>query len=118
MLAPGRTRIGQGRVLRGGSWINNGRNLRSAYRNHDTPDNRNHNIGLRLAGASPTAGGSTSQCPSPLRPPLVGGQTPGPRRGSRPGVEPLPLGRLSLARLPPPSPGRGGGALPGGRRAP
>ena len=39
------------RVLRGGSWINNARNLRSANRNANSPDNRNDNIGLRLAGA-------------------------------------------------------------------
>jgi len=38
-------------VLRGGSWINNGRNVRSAQRNHNTPDNRNNNIGFRLARA-------------------------------------------------------------------
>lgn len=42
---------GEGRVCRGGSWINNGRNLRSAYRNHNDPDNRNNNIGFRLAAA-------------------------------------------------------------------
>jgi|GEM_PF-3039728 len=35
------------RVLRGGSWNNNPSNLRSAYRNHSTPDNRNNNIGFR-----------------------------------------------------------------------
>ncbi|MDG4550163.1 MAG: SUMF1/EgtB/PvdO family nonheme iron enzyme, partial [Candidatus Contendobacter sp.] len=40
---------GERRVLRGGSWINNGRNARSAYRNHDEPGNRNDNIGFRLA---------------------------------------------------------------------
>ena len=39
------------RVLRGGGWINNGQNLRSAYRNYNPPDNRNNNIGFRLAGA-------------------------------------------------------------------
>ena len=37
------------RVQRGGSWANNGRNVRSAYRNHNSPDNRNNNIGLRLS---------------------------------------------------------------------
>ncbi len=36
------------RVLRGGSWINNGRNCRSAYRNNQDPDNRNDNNGFRL----------------------------------------------------------------------
>jgi len=38
-------------VLRGGSWINNGRNVRSAYRNMNDPSNRNDNIGFRLARA-------------------------------------------------------------------
>lgn len=42
---------GDKRVLRGGSWINNGRNVRSANRNMNTPDNRNNNIGFRLAPA-------------------------------------------------------------------
>jgi hypothetical protein len=36
------------RALRGGSWNNNGRNYRSAYRNHNERDNANRNIGLRL----------------------------------------------------------------------
>jgi hypothetical protein len=40
---------GANRVLRGGSWNNNGRNARSANRNRNTPDNRNQNIGFRLA---------------------------------------------------------------------
>ena len=37
------------RALRGGSWINNARNARSAYRNENDRDRRNHNIGFRLA---------------------------------------------------------------------
>jgi len=41
---------GQQRVLRGGSWINSGRNVRSAYRDALSPDDRNYGIGLRLAG--------------------------------------------------------------------
>ncbi|MEI6758192.1 MAG: SUMF1/EgtB/PvdO family nonheme iron enzyme [Chlorobium sp.] len=41
--------MGSNRVLRGGSWNNNARNCRSAYRNNDTPDNRNNNSGFRLA---------------------------------------------------------------------
>lgn len=36
---------------RGGSWINNARNCRSAYRNHNTPDNRNNNLGFRALAA-------------------------------------------------------------------
>ena len=41
-----------GRVLRGGSWDNNARNCRSANRNRNNPDNRNNNIGFRVASAS------------------------------------------------------------------
>jgi hypothetical protein len=40
--------LGQ-RALRGGSWNNKPRNVRAANRNNKTPDNRNNNIGLRLA---------------------------------------------------------------------
>ncbi len=51
IILKGIQRLNSNRVLRGGSWINNARNLRSANRNANTPDNRNDNIGLRLAGA-------------------------------------------------------------------
>ncbi len=40
---------GSNRVNRGGSWNNNARNCRSANRNNNTPDNRNNNLGFRLA---------------------------------------------------------------------
>ncbi|MBK7848429.1 MAG: SUMF1/EgtB/PvdO family nonheme iron enzyme [Zoogloea sp.] len=36
------------RVVRGGSWINNSDNCRVAYRNRNTPDNRNNNLGFRV----------------------------------------------------------------------
>jgi hypothetical protein len=36
-------------VLRGGSFNNNAHNVRSAYRNDNNPDNRNNNIGFRVA---------------------------------------------------------------------
>jgi hypothetical protein len=36
-------------VLRGGSWNNNPDNLRSANRNDNAPDNRNNNVGCRVA---------------------------------------------------------------------
>ena len=49
MMALGIQATRQNRVLRGGSWNTNGRNLRSAYRNHNQPGNRNDNIGFRLA---------------------------------------------------------------------
>lgn len=35
------------RVLRGGSFNNNERNLRAANRNNNEPENRNNNIGFR-----------------------------------------------------------------------
>jgi len=41
------------RALRGGSWINNGRNLRAANRNDNPPGNRNRNIGFRFLLSSP-----------------------------------------------------------------
>jgi len=44
-----RVEPGEERVLRGGSWINDAQNLRSAYRNANHPANRNDNHGLRLA---------------------------------------------------------------------
>ena len=51
---PGEFQQGSGpersqRVIRGGAWNNNPRNLRSANRNRNTRSNRNNNIGFRLA---------------------------------------------------------------------
>ena len=40
---------GSNRVNRGGSWNNNARNCRVSNRNYNNPDNRNNNLGLRLA---------------------------------------------------------------------
>jgi formylglycine-generating enzyme required for sulfatase activity len=37
------------RVLRGGSWNNNERNVRAANRNNNEPSNSNNNIGFRCA---------------------------------------------------------------------
>ncbi len=96
----GRQRISQNRVLRGGSWINEAQNLRAANRNHNTPDNRNRNNGLRLAGALATiadaTGGSLNQLSDPFH---LGGQTKDPRHVSRqrrssPLAQSLPVGRL------------------------
>jgi hypothetical protein len=36
------------RGLRGGSWYNNQDNVRAAYRNNNTANNRNNNVGFRL----------------------------------------------------------------------
>jgi len=35
-------------MLRGGSWNNNAKNCRSAYRNWNSHDNRNDNVGFRV----------------------------------------------------------------------
>jgi formylglycine-generating enzyme required for sulfatase activity len=40
------------RVVRGGAFNNNNRNVRGAYRNNNNPHNRNNNVGLRLVVAS------------------------------------------------------------------
>ena len=52
---------GTNRVLRGGSWNNKPRNVRSANRNNNTPDNRNNNIGFRPAQAQQPAVAATDQ---------------------------------------------------------
>jgi formylglycine-generating enzyme required for sulfatase activity len=40
------------RVLRGGSWNNNPDNCRSANRNRNGADNRNNNVGFRVASTA------------------------------------------------------------------
>ena len=40
------------RVVRGGSFNNNQRNVRCAYRNRNNPNNRNDNMGFRVMVAS------------------------------------------------------------------
>lgn len=53
-MGPGRN---SSRVLRGGSWNNdNPENFRGSYRNHNHPDNRNHNNGFRVSRTFPLAG--------------------------------------------------------------
>ena len=54
-LRPGAGRTGPNRVLRGGSWNNQARNVRAAYRNAKPPDNRWNNAGFRLARAHASA---------------------------------------------------------------
>jgi len=46
------SKAGLNRVNRGGSWNNDARNCRSANRNNDTPENRNNNLGFRVASSS------------------------------------------------------------------
>jgi len=40
--------VGDRRVVRGGSWVNDGRDVRSAYRYRYAPDLRDYNLGFRL----------------------------------------------------------------------
>ena len=61
-------------LLRGGSWNNNPRNCRSAYRNHNQPDNANNNVGFRVV--------CLPQHPSPSEP--LEGIPAGAPEGSRP----------------------------------
>ncbi len=56
ILLGDRSKAGVKRVVRGGSWNNNGRNCRSACRNRNEPDNRNNNVGFRLLLAQYTVG--------------------------------------------------------------
>ncbi|MBN2374712.1 SUMF1/EgtB/PvdO family nonheme iron enzyme [bacterium] len=67
---------GSNRVKRGGSWNNNARNCRSANRNNNNPDNRNNNIGFRLAKhtqwrdlTGPRTGRGCLLCPGVCRAP-------------------------------------------------
>jgi len=66
MIAVGTLTKGQKRVLRGGSWNNNGRNLRSAYRNGNEPGNRNDNVGFRLAQLTGFETQGPVECPAPI----------------------------------------------------
>ena len=38
-------------MIRGGSWNNDAQNCRAAIRNNNAPDNRDNNLGFRLASA-------------------------------------------------------------------
>ena len=62
-------------MIRGGSWNNDARNARSANRNRNKPENRNNNLGFRLARAQPW-GGFPFGLARPLTGPvdLLGGQ--------------------------------------------
>jgi hypothetical protein len=76
------------RVLRGGSFNNDTRNLRAANRNRNAPDNRNNNIGFRCvrdverrrAGAS-AARAEAVTAAAGVRP-LLPDRAPGERRAA------------------------------------
>ena len=80
-------------LLRGGSWNNNPRNCRSAYRNHNKPDNVNDNIGFRVV--------CLPQHPSASEP--LEGIPAGAQEGSRPApviARPRPPIRTALGGAP------------------
>ena len=62
---------GSERVVRGGSWNNNARNVRAAYRNTNDPDNRNNDLGFRLARAHLPAGWPVAD-PAGIQPVIPG----------------------------------------------
>ncbi len=51
------------RVVRGGSWNNNPDNLRSANRNRNPTDNRNNNLGFRVARTLPAGADAVTAAP-------------------------------------------------------
>jgi RNA-directed DNA polymerase len=51
------------RVVRGGSWNNNPQNLRAANRNRNTTDNRNNNLGFRVASTLAAGAGAITIAP-------------------------------------------------------
>jgi hypothetical protein len=74
-------------MIRGGSWNNNAQNCRSANRNNNEPDNRNNNLGFRLA--------SSRQRPDAVRL-RMHRQRQSPDH--RPGPVPTHVGQISPAR--------------------
>ena len=55
---------GTERVLRGGSWFNRGRSVRSVMRYYYSPDDRGSSIGLRLALGHPSYSQHNQQTPA------------------------------------------------------
>ena len=101
------------RVLRGGSWNNNPRNLRVSNRNRNTPDNRNDNNGFRCAREAGLVAVSPRQAGAPAITVAGGGRLP--RPGRAPGAGPSPAPNISsppgLAVAPRREPRPGGGSL-------
>jgi hypothetical protein len=86
-------------VLRGGSWNNHAQNVRSVNRNNNTPDNRNHNIGFRLASAQTPAVAAVDQMTIQPVMCLQGGEKPMPPGMLVGSAGRLPEGLLLCAAL-------------------
>ena len=85
-------------MLRGGSWFDSGRLVRSAQRNANDPGNRNDNIGFRLARAQEGWMALFDQTAILSLGPASGQKPSGPRYVSRDGgvlPESLPRGLLT-----------------------
>ena len=82
-ITGGKWSSGSNRVNRGGSWNNGASNCRSANRNRNTPDNRNNNLGFRVA-AAPSRRGNGAGRNRPL---------------SGPNLQPRFVGVVVLAKL-------------------
>ncbi len=64
----GEGHLGADRVIRGGAWNNDARNVRAANRNANDPSNRNNFLGFRLARALARLDGRTGPDPHRVRP--------------------------------------------------
>jgi len=64
----GEDHLGTERVMRGGSWNNDPRNVRAANRNANHSSNRNSNLGFRLARAPARPDGRIGPGPHRARP--------------------------------------------------
>ena len=99
--------------MRGGSWINDARNARSAYRNDNAPGNANDNLGFRLCLSSRRRAAWTRHAPwtRPRLPPCAARITPAaPANRKAPGV-PVAVAREARRRtLPGPPPFHAGAA--------
>ncbi len=89
---------GSNRVIRGGSWNSNAENVRAANRNWNEPDDRNDNLGFRLARAHERA---VVPAPDPTLVQPVGGNAGGKQQAgaSVPVARRMP--RRALAGRPP-----------------
>jgi hypothetical protein len=80
--------VGTAYQVRGGSWNNNRNNARCAYRNRNTPNNRNNHVGFRCANAH-WRSTKMPQWPATATAVSVGAAMPGGAFSFRNGATPL-----------------------------